>query len=443
MSTDDANTNIKTDRNSQIHCLERIASIFLEQYNPSDNFNQLNFPSRMSHLALVVKHLAQNPELDKEVRSLFLSVNNTVRSFERDKKSTLSLDESRIYMFDNSGSGGTIQLFVCAASTILSAIDMCVLEKGHFDKQTILANLPRAFDNFRSFYRGESVAEEHLIGLSGLSLPENCSINFGEMKAFSLNDFQSNYFFGYDSNINVAIRSNFRRKLLFSDSPDKFSSFISKNNVAISEYRSRLIKNLQSARLALILALSKKGQLCRPYVAMDYTITSSGNLNSFIWHDENNHSQKSPFRIESNMLNKISIKFLEITDSDLSSISVAVSRLLSAICDRSNIDDALIDAVMCWENIIGAQSEVSFRVCAAMAKLLSSHSNNTNELFAELKKIYKARCELVHGDTNYRTNEEIVNQAIFFAIGLINSLLDRPDLLSQKSSERSKSILLQ
>ena len=54
------------------------------------------------------------------------------------------------------------------------------------------------------------------------------------------------------------------------------------------------------------------------------------------------------------------------------SIDIAARRVVSALAHRVDRSDALIDAVMAWENLVGAETEVTFRVTAAIVKILES-----------------------------------------------------------------------
>ena len=54
------------------------------------------------------------------------------------------------------------------------------------------------------------------------------------------------------------------------------------------------------------------------------------------------------------------------------SIDLAAKRLVSAIGRRTDRTDALIDAVIVWESLVGTSSETSFRVNGALAKMIES-----------------------------------------------------------------------
>jgi hypothetical protein len=82
------------------------------------------------------------------------------------------------------------------------------------------------------------------------------------------------------------------------------------------------------------------------------------------------------------------------------SIEVAVRRTLRAIGERLYEDDALIDAVVAWENLFGhgGTTEVVFRVTLALAELMEHDPKKRAQLRKELTKIYGLRSRVLHGD---------------------------------------------
>jgi hypothetical protein len=81
------------------------------------------------------------------------------------------------------------------------------------------------------------------------------------------------------------------------------------------------------------------------------------------------------------------------------SIGIAVRRTTSAVMERANADDALIDAVTAWENLFGhgGTGEVGFRVTSALAMLLEEDPHARMDFRANLLKIYGIRSKIVHG----------------------------------------------
>ena len=77
---------------------------------------------------------------------------------------------------------------------------------------------------------------------------------------------------------------------------------------------------------------------------------------------------------------------------------MAARRLVSAISLRTDRADALIDAVMVWENLVGTTTETSFRVTAALAKLNENDRSGRRDVQKKLQSLYSLRSRVVHGD---------------------------------------------
>jgi Apea-like HEPN len=128
------------------------------------------------------------------------------------------------------------------------------------------------------------------------------------------------------------------------------------------------------------------------------------------------------------------------------SIWLGARRLVGAIADRIDPLDAFIDAVVCWENLLGAEAEVSFRLCAGMALLLEPENPEKRaELFSEMRELYGVRSGLVHGsrEPSDAKAAEYRSRAIELALSAMRCLFDHPELLEAKSSsERNRRLVI-
>ena len=124
---------------------------------------------------------------------------------------------------------------------------------------------------------------------------------------------------------------------------------------------------------------------------------------------------------------------------------VAAKRIVSAIAQRSDMSDALIDAVIAWESIVGTRTETVFRVTAALAKLLEQESSRRMALRKELNKIYDVRSRVVHGElVNSLHVWEAADRAIDVCLRALGAFFSRPeDWLTAKSSERADRLILE
>lgn len=124
-------------------------------------------------------------------------------------------------------------------------------------------------------------------------------------------------------------------------------------------------------------------------------------------------------------------------------LTVAAERLVSARADREAPNDALIDAVVSWESMCGATPETTFRLTAALAKLIQPPESR-DSLMRELQTIYRLRSGLVHG-RNVKADDarRAADRALQVACdGLSELYRNRYSLLPLTSDARSNQLLL-
>lgn len=125
-------------------------------------------------------------------------------------------------------------------------------------------------------------------------------------------------------------------------------------------------------------------------------------------------------------------------------VDVAAKRLVSAIAHRMDKADALIDAVMVWENLLGTSNEVTFRVSASLAKLIEDDPEKRINLKKSLSDVYGVRSRIVHGVPVDATDVQAAcSEAIASAIRALRQSYRRGhEWLSMNSTARSEQILL-
>ncbi len=102
-----------------------------------------------------------------------------------------------------------------------------------------------------------------------------------------------------------------------------------------------------------------------------------------------------------------------------------------------------MDAVIAWENLFGATPETSFRLAAAIAKLLSHDPEERRDLLRRLRELYRRRSEVAHG-ANVETVAQDADDTLDIAVRCLRCLYkDRTDLLAmEKSDQRANQLLL-
>ena len=354
-----------------------------------------------------------------------------------------SKNNKSIFLVDNFGTVSSYTPEDIVEGIILASIDKAVMVEGKITKNNVLTNIPSIYAEFRKYLQGEEIQTDYLLSYTGFKSSKKISIGFDELVGISFNDCQSNYFFD-DNNIGLVVKKKVNRKMLSSGSLDDVNKYIKKNG--IERERQKFIddteKCARNIQLALILTLTEKDEPFFATIRKGFLLNIDGSIQEFI----NNYgaNKTSSRQLTKDYEKRVSIKYLTIEDNDLSKISVAIKRLLSAVCYRGDPSDSLIDATICWENIVGSKDETTFKVCASAAKLLEKRFNNARrrDLFDELTAIYDRRCKIVHGSTDDNPNIEDVNLAIYYAANLVDSIISSRDLLLMDNNERSKAILL-
>lgn len=127
-------------------------------------------------------------------------------------------------------------------------------------------------------------------------------------------------------------------------------------------------------------------------------------------------------------------------------LSLGVSRIIRAAVERDDPMDSFVDAVIAWENLVGAKTETTFRVCGALAILLEpTDLTSRKALLKSLKRDYNKRSRLVHGGDEPKPEELglLRDRALSVAIQAMKTVLQNTKLAGLKSSEeRSDAILL-
>lgn len=126
-------------------------------------------------------------------------------------------------------------------------------------------------------------------------------------------------------------------------------------------------------------------------------------------------------------------------------VDVAARRLATAVGHRMDRGDALVDAVMVWENLVGADSELTFRVTAALAKLLEAEPAKRRPLRKELAEVYSVRSRIVHGNTvDAQTTNDAATRAVDVAVAALRACYARgEEWMAMTSTDRANVLLLE
>ncbi|WP_329017956.1 HEPN domain-containing protein [Micromonospora rifamycinica] len=134
-----------------------------------------------------------------------------------------------------------------------------------------------------------------------------------------------------------------------------------------------------------------------------------------------------------------------LTSAPVNKFEIPRRRILSALAERRDPIDGFIDAVIAWESLFAGtdQGELSFRICAAMSKLLFEGAADRLAEHKKLVKLYTKRSKVLHGAQEISISDAIESRdyAIEVALECVKKLyLQYPDLL--QDADRSKKIIL-
>jgi hypothetical protein len=198
-------------------------------------------------------------------------------------------------------------------------------------------------------------------------------------------------------------------------------------------------------RLRLAMALASDGQLIAPIVRS--RVVHNPFLVSYGWVPDQTPIA-GPFPAAS--LSRVEFESLADWSARATahprSMWLGARRILSAISERMNPLDGFIDAVVCWENMLGAETEVTFRVCAGLALLVEPSDPIARvKVFRELQELYRTRSGLIHGSREPDDAEAVGlrDRAVGVALQAMRAIYERPELLDADSSgERNRRLML-
>ncbi|MGW5738765.1 MULTISPECIES: hypothetical protein [Streptomyces] len=140
--------------------------------------------------------------------------------------------------------------------------------------------------------------------------------------------------------------------------------------------------------------------------------------------------------------------YVRFRDSHPANLNTAIRRMVSACNSRYTSSDSLLDAVLAWENMFSGTPETVLRVCGAMACLLApGQYEDRSVLYSEIKKIYNARSQIVHGKSKRTLTDSQIqahaDKAIEYAFRSMKELYKHPDVLALSDSDaRGLAVLL-
>ena len=266
-------------------------------------------------------------------------------------------------------------------------------QRFYFFRQesTVDAFIEAVIENCEDFFRqgrDEPIRVYDLIGYTGVELEPGQQVNtpWGILRAAP-------------QNFNVGLA--FNRTTAILAAPRKMKLKVSRESRPTQFPVDDLIyPSIVGARQLLPMAFalgSKQNPICAPMVTFETALLPLVELNSYrypgILFPIQPTSRPSPQELRDT---EAWAKRLEVSREG--TLQIAERRLVSAIAQRSEKADALIDAVIAWESLVGPRNNPTSVVPEALANLIESDPAARPDLQRKLKKIYDTRSRVVHGD---------------------------------------------
>lgn len=346
--------------------------------------------------------------------------------------------------------GGGLQLVSLIGFLISDSVFRCLIEHGTLTWELLLPELTNSLEALRRFATKRVVNTPTLIGLNGLQVAEDLALPFPHGTVRAPRKIELELFLDQTLTPSAVWETTFPLKLLgvepFDPNPgsDPFKGW-AKVGPRITEAARSFQREFDLIRLSLIMSSSADAPLLASETSrFILDPTRPGGVSG--WNGRS-FSTTPSHPLTAEHIPEILEWHKLVTAKHPASLDVGLRRLLSATTTRDDSLDAFVDAVIVWENLFGTQTETTFRVTGALAKLLEPVDlGNRTTLQKELRDLYSGRSRLVHGSTE-PTSIEAFNfraRAVEIAAEALRRIYrDRPDLLNLASEDRSKTLLLE
>lgn len=415
-------------------------------YSPS-NLGQIHSSKKIVLNSAVFFSLYDHPLIGK-VCKLFMEDIDLKKMFDGTDISKLKPSEYVTISSEwitSAGNGGTQQILSAISSLFYQTLSRCIIVEGKINFTLLCKYLDEVVKDWKKLANRKEVMVFTLYGLEGFTVDPGIVIKCNNATIRTPTKYELNTLLDYDVAPQLVIETQTALKLDFlkkNNSHDEINKWYEKHLNLWTENFDKQQKELNKIKLSLVLVSNLEN-------------------NSFIVVNENSKFSENPIQNSSQLFGEY--KFYKPTGGHLTKemakeveywydkitfnkLNIGIKKLLSAIANRPNPNDAFIDAIIVWENIFGSKTETTFKITASLAKLLEPENEEKRlELQKELQKLYNLRSELVHGVNELPADKahDHKNRAIVISIKSLKILFEeRPDLLKYNSGKRSTIMLL-
>lgn len=359
----------------------------------------------------------------------------------------------------STGSGGSVQLAMFAEGMLHSGWEFAALRHARPTMRQHGGGVLEVLELVRDAIEGKEVVIPAIIGVTGLRVAgdESLDLPWGLLRAVTPAD-EARFPPGLAGKLQTStadarqIEIDYAGDLVMElDVPYKVGLGMSVEGFdwPVPLTSSELVeKHLETLRLALLLAW--EGGDPRPAIVGTWRrfLDPLQIWGGMSWTDPRRLPALFPTELSKSQAGGWQAWIKRVHSGRIPGIDIAIRRTLLAAAERADPTDAFVDAVIAWENLVGAsEGEQRLRISAALAWLLSDSPAVRDETRKKIRYLYDARSKIVHGATALTPQEALEHrtQALDIAVRALRALLEeRPKLLADchDSAERSICLLL-
>lgn len=351
----------------------------------------------------------------------------------------------------NNGNNGNAHLVFMADTVIFNAVVLAGLGGEQITHTAVMSAVSRVVEMLRGLAECAPVAVPVVVGIRGASVPLGCELKLADGTLRRIRPIEEGVLLHQPEMVTAVLETTFPLQLLdvtigasSERGPSEYFQAAKRHTARVEDDSRAFQKRVDRIRLALLLA-SQGDELLTSNEVSRFCVDPTKPGGQPSWGTASLEGPAN-YTIPEERIEPVLRYHSVLCEKHPDSLDVAMRRILRAVSERLDPTDAFIDAVVVWENAFGSQSETTFRVTAAIAKLLEPvDADRRLELQRELRRLYSERSKIVHGAREQKSLDawKSSQRAITVAIDVLRALYGpRSDLLNLDSTARGPQLLL-
>jgi hypothetical protein len=347
---------------------------------------------------------------------------------------------------ENIGTLGVLYLDSVILSCIRNACYRAMLLHGGVYHDLIMKYVEQSVADLRTLIKSGVAEAPVIVGLSGVSLPAGSLIELDKGVIRNPHDVELAYFFDNRDKPSAVYQTMYEHTFFNAaqgeDFDDKRYREILENVADFSDFISGAAEEVNNVRFSILMA--SKPEPAQPY-AVDETaiLMLEPTLGTPAYYSFQN-ALSGECRISKADVKGVETWYRRIVKKHNNSLEIAKRRLLIAASPSRTSEDALIEALIVWENLFGAPTKTVQRITASIAALLEPNAAAKADLQKKLHHIYSQRNKIVYGTAALpREKVKILgSDAVQYTIRSMQTLyMKKTSLLSLSAEDRSSALL--